>query len=304
MTREEAIQYLEGMRIDRFKGYDSFGEFIKERNDALDMAISALQWQDKMIKDIENFILYGEEKTETKIAVEDFLNAPVINITESPNEVDETDDEVIDHDREWIIGCIKHDGFIKTDRFDKANQIILDALSAEPNEDLVQRSDVRHDIPQYCSWSKTYENMVQSITDGMREATEEERKSVNDYIESISHTVDSDLISRADAIEAVCKDCIERYAEEKECNAICTTRELLESLPSADAVRYETTATINEPISIQSNYVYVVRCKDCRYFKKIAERSDSGLCHRDIVASAWKENGYCSRGERKGGDPE
>ena len=42
----------------------------------------------------------------------------------------------------------------------------------------------------------------------------------------------------------------------------------------------------------------LVRCKDCRYFKKIAERSDSGLCHRDIVASAWKENGYCSRGER------
>ena len=38
----------------------------------------------------------------------------------------------IDHDREWIIGCIKHDGFIKTDRFDKANQIILDAL--EPTE--------------------------------------------------------------------------------------------------------------------------------------------------------------------------
>ena len=37
----------------------------------------------------------------------------------------------VDHDRDWIIGCIKHDGFIKTDRFDKANQIILDALSAE-----------------------------------------------------------------------------------------------------------------------------------------------------------------------------
>ena len=36
----------------------------------------------------------------------------------------------IDHDREWIIGCIEHDGFIHTHRFDKANQIILDALSA------------------------------------------------------------------------------------------------------------------------------------------------------------------------------
>lgn len=47
------------------------------------------------------------------------------------------------------------------------------------------------------------------------------------------------------------------------------------------------------------NYCEVVRCKDCRYFKKIAERSDSGLCHRDIIASAWKENGYCSRGERR-----
>ena len=37
---------------------------------------------------------------------------------------------VIDHDRDWIIGCIQHDGFIHTHRFDKANQIILDALLA------------------------------------------------------------------------------------------------------------------------------------------------------------------------------
>ena len=39
---------------------------------------------------------------------------------------------VIDHDRDWIIGCIKHDGFIHTHRFDKANQIILDALADRP----------------------------------------------------------------------------------------------------------------------------------------------------------------------------
>ena len=37
----------------------------------------------------------------------------------------------VDHDRDWIIGCIQHDGFIKTDRFDKANQIILEALQNE-----------------------------------------------------------------------------------------------------------------------------------------------------------------------------
>lgn len=35
-----------------------------------------------------------------------------------------------DHDRDWVIGCIEHDGFIHTHRFDKANQIIHDALSA------------------------------------------------------------------------------------------------------------------------------------------------------------------------------
>lgn len=37
----------------------------------------------------------------------------------------------VDHDKDWIIGCIEHDGFIHTHRFDKANQIIHDALSAD-----------------------------------------------------------------------------------------------------------------------------------------------------------------------------
>lgn len=37
----------------------------------------------------------------------------------------------VDHDRDWIIGCIEHDGFIHTHRFDKANQIILEALQTD-----------------------------------------------------------------------------------------------------------------------------------------------------------------------------
>lgn len=63
----------------------------------------------------------------------------------------------VDHDRDWIIGCIKHDGFIKTDRFDKANQIILDALSGEAEtkcvaqikvdtEEIVRRIKEEYDI--------------------------------------------------------------------------------------------------------------------------------------------------------------
>lgn len=60
------------------------------------------------------------------------------------------------------------------------------------------------------------------------------------------------------------------------------------------------TAEIDDAPTIDA--VEVVRCKECRYFKKIVERSDSGLCYRDLVASAWKENGYCSRGERREDD--
>ena len=48
----------------------------------------------------------------------------------------------LDHDREWIIGCIKHDGFIKTDRFDTANQIILDALEPTEPSDLISRAEL------------------------------------------------------------------------------------------------------------------------------------------------------------------
>ena len=75
-------------------------------------------------------------------------------ITESPNDVDETDDEVIDrpiieHDREWIIGCIKHDGFLHTDRFDKANQIILDALADRPSGEWVRKVKEYNDCDGY-----------------------------------------------------------------------------------------------------------------------------------------------------------
>lgn len=107
----------------------------------------------------------------------------------------------------------------------------------------------------------------------------------------------SDLISRADAIEAIASrdetDGTVKAFTGREVNGI------LSALPSADAVAtFSTGQTYGKSTSIRE-LVEVVRCKDCRYFKKIAERSDSGLCHRDIVASAWKENGYCSRGERR-----
>lgn len=87
-----------------------------------------------------------------------------------------------------------------------------------------------------------------------------------------------------------------------------TREEAIQILSTRDAhgvlCGYTSGVTEALDMAIEALNTEVVRCKDCRYFKKIAERSDSGLCHRDIVASAWKENGYCSRGERKGGDSE
>ena len=43
----------------------------------------------------------------------------------------------------------------------------------------------------------------------------------------------------------------------------------------------------------------LIHCNECKYFKKISPKSDAGLCHRDIVASVWKDRSYCSRAERK-----
>lgn len=70
-----------------------------------------------------------------------------------------------DHDRDWIIGCIEHDGFIHTHRFDKANQIIHDALLADaewipcnkqmPDElAAVNITWVNHNPPPYYKYTK------------------------------------------------------------------------------------------------------------------------------------------------------
>ena len=62
MTKEEASAILTVLYGNCRENTETYAQM----REAIDMAISALQWQDKMIKDIENFILYGEEKTETK----------------------------------------------------------------------------------------------------------------------------------------------------------------------------------------------------------------------------------------------
>lgn len=93
---------------------------------------------------------------------------------------------VIDHDRDWIIGCIEHDGFIHTDRFDKANQIIHDALSAEA-ETTVIRSRTLMPTKDFKEWAKR-----------IRETNPN----------AVVIPCDAEVVS-TDAVEVVrCKDCI------------------------------------------------------------------------------------------------
>ena len=65
----------------------------------------------------------------------------------------------------------------------------------------------------------------------------------------------SDYISRADAIEAVI-EYWDGYAKPLDSwDVMNQTRAVLETIPSADAVKYESTVTLNSPISISAEAV-------------------------------------------------
>lgn len=177
MTREEAISWLEAILSD----YD----ISKFERDAIDMAISALQEPSDYIEGDIDFHCDLKHNRMT------WFN----NITESANDVVEKNDEVIErpiieHDREWIIGCIKHDGFIKTDRFDKANQIILEALEQTEPSDLISRADAIkaiNDLHGGC------------ITDNVKDITE--------YVLLGLPSVSAERVVR-------CKDCDNRHTDD------------------------------------------------------------------------------------------
>lgn len=61
MTREEAIKYIDGLHV---VPCEQLKEFCDERNEAIDMAIEALQWQDRILTQIEDIVLkeHGEKK--------------------------------------------------------------------------------------------------------------------------------------------------------------------------------------------------------------------------------------------------
>ena len=135
MTREEAIHFAVCLKNNWTIDFNDMEEFC-------DMAIEALSAEHKHCWDCKHYepkynVCHAPEVVKQ---VTSKLKKPCdFLLTEESNGSKEQKSK-LEHDREWIIGCINHDGFIKTDRFDKANQIILDALQTE----LVRCKDCIH----------------------------------------------------------------------------------------------------------------------------------------------------------------
>ena len=54
---------------------------------------------------------------------------------------------------------------------------------------------------------------------------------------------------------------------------------------------------VGGPFSPKENWVYVVRCKDCKYWDYEVD-NDVGFCVRTEDCD-WNADDFCSRGERK-----
>ena len=108
MTKQEAIEILEETGF--------VAHSMTDVDTALDMAIEALKREDHDGCDGCKYEANDEYMTPCNKCKQNYKD----EYKPMP-----------EHDREWIIGCIKHDGFVKTDRGDKANQIILEALKAQ-----------------------------------------------------------------------------------------------------------------------------------------------------------------------------
>ena len=230
MDRKEAIEWLKTMKdtIELYNALNNSYTFDKYPQ-AIGMAIESLSDYDEM----EKALGYWQEEC-SKIEKADSKN-----ITESPNDVVETDDEVIEHDREWIIGCIKHDGFIKTDRFDKANQIILDALSL-PIDITAEQWDM-------------YVDEIRKIRESF-----------------ITPQTDTDLISRAEAIEAIPDTRADMFENCRNCKLLDREQviDILSALPSAEAE--QVTSKLNSDLISRTELIEKIKPyvdNTCKFLK-------------------------------------
>ena len=115
----------------------------------------------------------------------------------------------------------------------------------------------------------------------------------------------NDLISRADAIEAVCGNCLGGHYTKCNQKEWCEDIKSLFALPSDDAVSREDgipcpicngKGVIKRSLDVNANVVEVVRCKDCEY-----RNWETKGCNANPCVEEWQENDFCSRAKMKGG---
>ena len=229
MTREEAKEILthNWTRVDNPNYSES------ELDEAFFMAIEALS-KPNYETDTEVILMVTNRKKEKVILCDSYgeleyvQSADADTYTRITGLVPDARPQM-EHDKEWIIGCIKHDGFIKTDRFDTANQIILDALEPQTDTDLISRADVLKYPIRLNHYDE--ENGSRVFVYGV--------ESVIEYVESLPS---AEAVSRED-YEDIIKDYRKQY--ENMNNEIAD----LEAKLSADAVHGEWLYVENEPYS-------------------------------------------------------
>lgn len=115
----------------------------------------------------------------------------------------------------------------------------------------------------------------------------------------------ADLISRADAIEAICGECIHNDECVWRDGTFCKEINAINALPSAYAVSREDgipcpicngKGVIKRSLDVNANVVEVVRCKDCRYYNNDYMGK---WCGRHQAPVWVKEDDFCSHGERR-----
>lgn len=119
----------------------------------------------------------------------------------------------------------------------------------------------------------------------------------------------TDLISRADAIEAVAQQWLfeasvgNPYVNDDDIGEYRKlAEELFEDVPSADAEMRDATAEERASVqryidSISTEAVQVVRCKDCKWAEKAI--LDEYCVECTMYHTSCMKHGYCHHGERR-----
>ena len=177
------------------------------------------------------------------------------------------------------------------------NGMIMQAPTIAPSGDLISRADVFEIIDK--AFSQPMGNVVTLYADICL------MLNVLPTHANSRSTHERDLISRADAIEAVKETILKRfnladwYEEMLNCGVEIEDR--INALPSADAVSIETQVESTRKVldDFAKDRVKVVRCKDCRWFKQDSSPVGYGYCDGRMVGREVDYNDYCSYGERE-----